>query len=111
MQMLLMREGVTQNGFNITREMILNSLDTFINKPIVLNKGQELNDYTNSEEVNLFNREHVIGVINSVEYIDGVVMGEVVFYQTDNIKKEYDNWQINMSDDKKSFEYCSVELF
>lgn len=111
MQMVLMKKGVTDNGFEITEEMILNSLDSFKNKPIVLNQNQFLKDYTDNNNVTKFNDENCIGVINSAEYIDDKVIGDVVYFRDDFGQEEFDNWQIELSEDKKSFNYCSCEVF
>lgn len=111
MDMILMRKGITDNGFEITEEMILNSLGSFIHKPIVLNETQFLKDYTNDEIVTKFNKDHCIGVINSAQYINDKVIGDVTYYKGEYGKDKFDNWQIELSQDKKSFTYCSCEIF
>lgn len=112
MKMILMMEGSTPNDINITKEMILNSLYTFKNKPIVFNDKQSLKDYTNDEIVTKFNNEHCVGIIKSAEYNSkGYVEGDVVYYDEYYSKNEFDNWQIEISEDKKSFNYCSCEVF
>lgn len=111
MRMILMYKTVTPNGLNVTEEMILNSLDTFKGKPIILNNGQELNDYTNDEMVEKFNNEHCVGIINSVELVDFKVIGDVTYYNEEYAKDKFDNWQIQLSEDRKSFTYCSCEIF
>ena len=58
MKMILMKKGITDNDFEITEEMILKSLNTFVNKPIVFNNKQSLKDYTNDEIVTKFNEEY-----------------------------------------------------
>ena len=40
-EMILMDAMRTENNLDITEEQILNSLDSFIDKPVVLNKKQE----------------------------------------------------------------------
>lgn len=111
-RMILMTEGLTQNGLNITKEMILNSLITFMNKPVVLNYNEELKDYTNEEVVKEFNKKHIIGIIHTAEYNpNGYVEGNVVFSDENYAKDKFDNWQIELSDDKNSFVYCSCEIF
>jgi hypothetical protein len=111
MRMILMYATVTPNGLNITKDMILNSLDSFRDKPIVLNNGQDLNDYTDDEIVTKFNKEHAIGIINSAELVDFKVIGDVTFYKEEYKKDKFDNWQIELSEDKQSFNYCSCEIF
>jgi predicted adenine nucleotide alpha hydrolase (AANH) superfamily ATPase len=101
----------TPNGLTITKEMVLNSLETFKDKPIVLNNGQDLNDYTDDEIVTKFKKEHEIGIIHSAE-IDGFkVIGDVTFFKEEYKKDKFDNWQIELSEDKQSFNYCSCEIF
>jgi hypothetical protein len=113
MKMILMRKGITDNGLNITEEMILNSLDTFINKPIVLNYKQKLKNYTENETVSEFNKTNAVGYIISANYNkeNGLVEGEVSFKHNKCIRDKFDNWQIELSKDKKSFVYCSCEIF
>lgn len=112
MKMILMMEGSTPNDLNITKDMIVNSLDTFKDKPIVFNDKQSLKDYTNNETVNKFNAQHCVGIIKSAEYNPkGYVEGNVIYYDSDYAKDEFDNWQIEVCEDKKSFVYCSAEVF
>lgn len=113
MKMILMYKTVTPNGLDITEEMILNSLHTFKNKPLVLNKNQELKNYTNDEVVEKFNKDYEIGMVVSAEYNkeNGIVEGEVIFRDTKYARDEFDNWQITLSDDKKSFILNSIEIF
>lgn len=112
MKMILMYKGKTANDLEITEEMILNSLHTFKNKPLVLNNKQELKDYRNDELVQKFNKAHEIGMVVSVEYKEeGFVEGEVIFRDTKYARDVFDNWQITLSDDKKSFVLNSIEIF
>lgn len=107
-----MMEGSTPNDLNITKDMILNSLDTFKNKPIVFNNKQSLRDYTDDEIVNKFNSQHCVGIIKSAEYNSkGYVEGNVIYYDSEYAKDEFDNWQIEVCEDKQSFVYCSAEVF
>lgn len=43
-EMVLMNVMKTENNFDIREEQILNSLDSFIDKPVLLNKNQEMKD-------------------------------------------------------------------
>lgn len=110
MKMILMREGLTPS-MDITKEMILNSLDSFINKPIIFNNKQTLKDYIDNEIVFKFNLDYCVGIIKSVEYNPkGYVEGKVIYYNMSHIKNEFDDWQIELSEDSKSFNYCSCEI-
>lgn len=111
MRMILMYVTRTPNGLNITKEMVLNSLETFKDKPIVLNNGQDLNDYTDDEIVTKFNKEHAIGIIHSAELDGFKVIGDVTFFKEEYKKDIFDNWQIELNEDKQSFTYCSCEIF
>lgn len=42
---LIMTIGMTQNDWELTKEMVENSTDSFANAPIVLNKKAEFKDY------------------------------------------------------------------
>lgn len=110
-EMILMKVGKVPNGLEITEDMILNSLNTFINAPIVLNKNGERKDYTNQDEVKKFNIDHTVGVITDVRFETGKVLGLVTWYKEEYKCDEYNNWQIDIADDKKSFTYCCAEVF
>lgn len=110
-EMILMKVGRVPNGFKITEEMILNSLDTFENQPIILNKNGERKDYTNKDDVEKFNKEYPVGIITDIKFENGKVLGLVSWYKEEYERDEYDNWQIDIADDKKSFVYCCAEIF
>jgi len=44
---LIMTIGMTQNNWELTREMVNNSLNSFANKSIVWNEKQNFKDYRN----------------------------------------------------------------
>ena len=115
-EMILMDAMKTENNFDITEEQILNSLDSFIDKPVVLNKNQEMKDYT--KDLKQFNKERAIGLIKTAKYDKGTkqVVGIVQIYKNKDyykyFKPKYDNWQItfeNNGDNK--FEFDAVEIF
>ena len=116
-EMILMKAMRTENNLDITENQILNSLDSFINKPVVLNKNQEMKDY--SKDLKQLNKEHTIGIIKSVKYDKNTkqVIGIVQIYRNKDyykyFKPKYDNWQItfekNVKDNK--FEFNAVEFF
>ena len=117
-EMILMDAMRTENNLDITEEQILNSLDSFVDKPVILNKKQEMKDYR-GECSEQFNKEHTIGIIKTVRYDKNTkqVIGIVQIYKNKDyykyFKLKYDNWQItfenNVSDNK--FEFNAVELF
>ena len=117
-EMVLMDVMSTENNFNITEEQILNSLPSFINKPVVLNKKQEMKDYS-VKDLKQLNKERTIGIIKTVGYDKNrkQVIGIVHIYKNKDyykyFKPKYDNWQItfenNVNDNK--FEFNAVELF
>lgn len=110
-EMILMKVGKVPNGFEITEDMILNSLDTFVNAPVILNKNGERKDYINQDEVKEFNIDHTVGVITNVKFETGKVLGSVTWYKEECRCDEYNNWQIDIADDKKSFVYSCAEVF
>lgn len=119
-EMILMETMRTENNLDITEELILNSLDSFINKPVVLNKKQEMKDYRiKDEDLKQLNKEHAIGLIKTAKYDKNrkQVIGIVQIYKNKDyykyFKPKYDNWQItfeNSVNDNK-FEFIAVELF
>ena len=119
-EMILMNAMRTENNLDITEEQILNSLDSFIDKPVILNKKQEMKDYRIKEkDLKQFNKEHAIGIIKTARYDKDTkqVIGIVQIYKDEDyynyFKPKYDNWQItfeNSVDDNK-FEFNAVELF
>ena len=118
-EMILMDAMRTENNLDVTEEQILNSLDSFIDKPVVLNKKQEIKDYRIKEkDLKQFNKEHTIGIIKTVRYDKDTkqVIGIVQIYKNKDyykyFKPKYDNWQITFEDSKyNKFEFNAVELF
>ena len=101
------------NGHNIeiTREMVDNSIDTFVDKPVVYNPNQELKDYTNDKIVKDFYCDNVVGFITGVKIVDKQVIGEVIWYNDIYIRDKYNNWNIQLTDDRSEFVFCGVEIF
>lgn len=111
---VIMELGETANGLNITKEMILSSINTFSMKPIVFNDREVLKDYTNDEIVDKFNNENVIGLIRGgVEIVGNEVYAEILILDkyVDKWKGKYDNWCIQLNEDKTKFELISIECF
>lgn len=110
-----MEIGKTQNGFTITKEMLLNSIETFKQKPIVFNSKQTLENYTDDEIVDRFNNEYAIGFIfDNIELINEKEVYADIFIFDKHIDKwnsKYDNWCIQLDDDKSKFNLCSIEVF
>ena len=118
-EMILMNAMRTENNFDITEELILNSLDSFIDKQVVLNKKQEIKDYRiKDEDLKQLNKERTIGIIKTVRYDKNTkqVIGIVQIYKNKDyykyFKLKYDNWQITFEDSQyNKFEFNAVELF
>ena len=118
-EMILMDAMRTENNLDITEEQILNSLDSFVDKPVILNKKQEMKDYRIKEkDLKQLNKERTIGIIKTVRYDKNTkqVIGIVQIYKNKDyykyFKLKYDNWQItfeNNNDNK--FEFVAVEIF
>jgi hypothetical protein len=111
----IMSIGETINGFEITKDMIEKSIDTFPNAPVVWNKEQELRDYTNDIDIQIFNESHTIGIVGSGNIVikdDGVYADLIIAdWHMNKWKNKCDNWMIQLEDDKQSFKFCSVEVF
>lgn len=105
---LVMNIMRTQNGFDITKEMVENSLKSFDHTPIVYNPQGGFNDYTYE------NKTFPIGVILEPAHIenDGVYSKIFIWEGYENLwHGEYDNWCIVFNEDKKSFVVDSIEVF
>jgi hypothetical protein len=112
---LIMTIGITQNGWELTKEMINNSINTFAQAPIVLNSRQEYKNYNNPFE-DYLNNCTVIGVISSTPNIiieENNVYADILLWEHKKNfwKDKFDNWCIEVSDDKKSFKLQSIEVF
>ena len=117
-EMVLMNVMRTENNFDITEEQILNSLDSFIDKPVVLNKNQDIKDYR-CVDLKQLNKERAIGLIKTAKYDQNAkqVIGIVQIYKDEDyynyFKPKYNNWQITFENnvDNNKFEFNAVELF
>ena len=117
-EMILMDAMRTENNLDITEEQILNSLDSFVDKPIILNKKQEMKDYRMKEkDLKQLNKERTIGIIKTVRYDKNTkqVVGIVQIYKNKDyykyFKLKYDNWQITFENNNNKFEFVAVEIF
>ena len=100
-QKLIVMSKNNSPNVKLTDEMIINSLDTFVWKPIIeVHKSLKI----------------AIGKINKVEYKNGLVIADVVMF-TDKYKDRfrYDNWMINFERWEEGildkFEYVGCELY
>lgn len=110
---LIMTIGKTQNDFEFTREMVENSIGTFKNAPIVWNKKEKFKDYRDNNIEN-YNNLVVIGVILDEPIIsDNNIYANIFIIDKykDLWKGKFDNWCINLNEDKKSFKLFSIEVF
>ena len=118
-EMILMDAMRTENNLDITEEQILNSLDSFVDKPVILNKKQEMKDYRIKEkDLKQLNKERTIGIIKTVRYDKNTkqVIGIVQIYKNKDyykyFKLKYDNWQITFENNNNNkFEFVAVEIF
>lgn len=111
---LIMTIGMTYNRFELTREMIENSIDTFAYKPIVLNKKAKLKDYRNLTIEDYINKTHVIGCILKTPNIiieDNNVYADIYIFDEDvkSWNGKFDNWSIILNNDR--FELNGIEVF
>lgn len=94
-KMVVMEAIPTLNDFEITEESILNSLQTFTNKPIVLINKDDDND-----------KGIKIGYIEEATYYNEIVLAQVNIYDEYDkyYRVYYDNWQITYDETKEIFD-------
>jgi len=111
---LVMEIMETQNGFEITKEMVKSSLKSFINAPIVYNKKQQTTNYRDEEFQNYYDKNIVIGFVSEVvNLIENKVLADI-FIRDEYIylwNGKYDNWCIQFNEDKTAFTLFSIEIF
>lgn len=98
------------NNFTLTKDMIEKSLETFKKKPIVATDGS-FKDYRDNKIVDEMVYSNMCGVIEDVEFIDGVVIANCILTDCKFKKDRYDNWCLTLSDDKSNFVFEHVEIF
>jgi hypothetical protein len=116
---LVMTIGITQNNWELTKEMVENSLESFPGKPIIFNKKQEWKDYTTEEfDQKYLSEEKIIGMIcnepNIIIENNNVYADIILFkkYPENNLwKGKFDNWCIQLNDNKMAFNLVSIEVF
>lgn len=112
---LIMRIGLTQNNWELTEQMVRNSLETFRGVPIVWNQKEEFKDY--SGDMKDYKKEKVIGMV----LVDGDIIIEENKVYADIIllhdeyrylwKGKFDNWCILLNEDGSAFKLYSIEVF
>jgi len=112
---LIMTIGMTANNWEVTKEMVENSIGTFKNIPIMWNKKSEFKNY-NDENFNNYEKLSIIGYIctePNIQIEDNNVYADIFILAeySDLWKGKFDNWCLQPSDDKKSFKLCSIEVF
>lgn len=116
-EFILMEIGIAPNGFEITKEMVENALDSFTNCPIIYNKKAIFKDYRDNDTVENFNNDFIIGFIKGdIEILDNKLIGTVGFFddllerfELQINKNKYDNWQIIV--ENGNFTYRACEIF
>ena len=111
----LMKVGKTQNGLELDREVIEESVANrvFDNAPIVLNDNQNFKDYRNNNEVDIFTRKEIIGVIlpDTVDFNGYSVTADVMLLEEFANRTHFDNWCIEYEKGDLYFKYGHCELF
>ena len=113
---LVMTIGMTENNWELTKEMVENSIESFYNAPIVWNKTHNNKDYNNTDN---YRDCKVIGVIpkNSKIIIEGNnVYADISLFEEyggiDLWKGKFDNWCIQFDrNDNSKFVLISIEVF
>lgn len=111
---LIMNIMKTENGLDITREMVENSLGCFANAPIVHNPQGEFKNYIDENMDDYKNKIYPIGIVLNPIHIenDGVYAQINIWDKYKDLwNGKYDNWCIVLSEDKKSFIVDSIEVF
>lgn len=112
---LIMNIMTTENGLDITEEMVKNSLESFINVPIVYNECSHFKDYReeNIESYKEIKSKPIGFIINDIRIVEDNVLAKIMIW--DKYKElwhgKYDNWCIVLAEDKKSFIVDSIEVF
>jgi len=113
---LIMIIGMTENKWELTKEMIENSIKSFHNAPILWNKTHNNKDYNNIDN---YKECKVIGIIpeNSKIIIEGNnVYADISLFEEyggiDLWKGKFDNWCIQFDrNDNSKFVLISIEVF
>ena len=109
----LMRVGITQNGLDITKELIEQLIERheFDNAPVVFNSQQQFRDYRDDDIVRDFCYDQCIGyVLQDTVRFDGVKVTAAVMLDSSFLNRtHYDNWCIQMDGSKCEYQHC--ELF
>lgn len=109
-KMIVMEIGNSPN-IPLSREVIENSLHTFINAPIVATDGK-FRDYTDESNINTMVENCACGFIKSVKIVGDNVVADCLFRNEKYIKDMYDNWCIyDMIRDGNSFSFGHVEVY
>ena len=115
---LIMTIGMTENNWELTKEMVENSIKSFHNAPIVWNERKKYKDY-NYNNIDNYRDCKVIGMIpeNSKIIIeDNNVYADISLFEEYNgidlWKGKFDNWciQFDKNNDSK-FVLNSIEVF
>ena len=110
---VLMKVGKTANNFEITKDMINDTLSKygFDCAPIVLNANQYCKDYRDETIIADYFKDKCIGsVIPGTVRFDGIeVKADVLLLKEYENRTHYDNWYCNF--DENQMDYLSCELF
>lgn len=110
----IMEIGITDNGLEITKSMVENSLESFLYKPIVY-KDEQFLDYTDDDTVNKFIREKVVGMVVSVPKVIGnKVLADILLLDqyVQHWNGKYDNWCVYFDGYLEGkFDFYSLEIY
>lgn len=107
---------IVDNTLELDEDIIEESVihHVFDNAPIVFNENQNFKDYRNNDEVEIFVREKVVGVIlpDTVDFDGLYVTADVMLQEEFANRTHFDNWCIEYDKDKCCyFNYQNCELF
>lgn len=105
----------TQNGLDITQEMVEDSLDTFEKAPVIHNPGSIIKDYTEANKKTYIRETYAIGyIMNKPHIVGNEVRADIMIW--DKYQHlwhgHYDNWSIILDAERYyGFKFNSLEVF
>lgn len=111
----LMRIGETQNDLVLDEDVIEESVihHVFDNAPIVFNENQKFKDYRNDDDIEIYFKEKVVGVVlpDTVDFNGYFVTADVMLLEEFANRSYFDNWCITYEKGDCYFKYNHCELF
>jgi len=96
---------------NVIEESVVQRV--FDNAPIVFNENQNFKDYRNNDDVEIYFKEKIVGVVlpNTVDFNGYSVTANVMLLEEFANRTHFDNWCIEYEKGDCYFKYNQCELF